>query len=258
MTIPAQVTNVQVADQFDSKHVLVSWVAVDSSFHPLGYYVYRGNVDDFTKAVKVNATLVTIPQLLAEQLQGLRENWYYFVTCVNLTGASLPSVSVLAGGSQYTNTARGNIKFIVPEIIRRRRIMLDLDGEDGYILIKKVSGTRCTCWDSRRASGLPDCPACYGTYYDGGYVKLTSKFRITSQAELMARQELGRVIEYKPRGWLVTYPIVKTSDVLVRKDNKRMRIINVTDGRVGGVLTRIAFDLQELEPSDPVYAFPVT
>lgn len=256
MAVPGKVTNVQVFDQYDGAHLLVSWDLVAATPSVTEYRVYRSLTSDFSQATLANGG-ITILQQLVDQAQTIRETWYYFVTAKNADGESAPSDPVASNRVMFTNTAVGNIKWLVPEVIRRRRLILTLDGEDGHFLLRKVSGERCSCFEPRRAQGDPRCPICYGVYFVGGYVVIPTRFRIMNRQELKVRQEMGLQLDNKPRGWNVTYPLVKSMDVLVQKNNRRLRVLEVYPGLVNGVLTRQTFSLQELEPTDPMYLKPV-
>lgn len=200
MAVPGKVLDVQVADQFDGKHILVSWSAVPVSPIPTGYSVYKSLTEDFGQAVLV-ASGITITQHLVDVVQTIRETWYFSVTCTNLDGTGPASDPVSSNYSQFKNVSQGNMKFLIPEVIRRRHLILTLDGEDGYFLLRKVSGTRCACFEPRRAQGDPRCTECYGTYFVGGYVVIPTRFRIMTRQELKVRQEMGLQLDNKPRGW---------------------------------------------------------
>lgn len=256
MALPGIVTGVSVADQFDGRNQLVSWTPVLSSPNVLEYRVYRSLTTSFADR-ELSLGAITVAQALVPDLQTIRETWYYFVVAVNADGEGIPSVPVSSNFSQFSNVVEGNMRFLIPEVIRRRRLILTLDGEDGYYLLRKVSGTRCSCFEPRRASGDPRCLECFGVWFTGGYVVFPVRFRIMNRQELKVRQEMGLQLDNKPRGWLVTYPLVHSMDVLVRQNNQRSRVLEVYPGFVNGVLTRQTFSLQELEPTDPIYLKPV-
>lgn len=257
MAKPQKVINGRVIDQLDMKNVLLVWSPVPSSPPLLGFDVYRSLTDQFADAVKVNTALVVVAQYLASEPQTLRQDAFYFIVAVNRDGESEPSDAIPVNAGSYQSGLVGNMQFIVPEFMRRRRLILDLDGEEAVFLLRRVAGTFCSCYDAVRMTASARCPICYGTTFVGGYVPISTKMRVLSPtAELKSRREMGLEIDNKTRAWLVTYPLVHSMDVVVRLNNQRYRITEVTPGITGGVLTRQTFVIDEIEPHDAAYLVP--
>lgn len=258
MAVPAAITGVTTVNPLDGLHMTVTWsVSLDTV---LGYNVYRSLTQIFTNAVKVNTALINILQYTDVINQDLRQDFWYFVTAVNTSGESLPSTPALANAySTFSLTTTGNIKYVVAEFIRRRDKLLALNGEDAVLLVKKVAGTRCSCWDVQYNQGKADHDACWGTSWVGGFVKIyPARIRVVGVKTLRTRQDMGIVLDNRPQVRAALYPLYHSGDILVRSNNLRYRVQDVSPGLIDGVLTRQTFFLKEIEPSDTVYRIPVT
>lgn len=258
MAVPTKIDGVIVTNPLDSLHMTVSWnISLELV---LGYNIYRSLTKSFVNAVKVNTALVVILQFTDTINQNLRQDFWYFVTAVNLDGESLPSDPAPANVyNAFTLTTHGNIRYIAQEAIRRREKILDFDGEDAVLLVKKVAGVRCSCWDVQYNQGTADDPNCWGTSWVGGYVKIyPARIRVVGIKTLRTRADMGIVLDNKPRVHAGLYPLYHSQDIIVRRNNLRYRVTDINPGIIDGVLTRQTFSIAEITPGDVVYRIPVT
>ncbi len=147
------------------------------------------------------------------------------------------------------------------EIRNRTLALLQNDGEDVYLMKRRWSGKRCpACWDEMAQQAQARCPVCFGTGWIGGYYpKISIKVRIVPEGRVVVVYEEGLRKEYEPRSWTIWTPRLRDRDIIIRKNNQRFEILNVTDfPRWRGLRTRQDFDTKLLVPEDIVHAVPVT
>jgi len=154
------------------------------------------------------------------------------------------------------------------EIRRRAVFILQNDGEDCKLLIRRIQGTICPYFKDSQAEG--QCPSplgktksdinkCYNTGYVGGYydaIDLKVRFVATGMKQLV--QEAGRRIEYQPRSWTMWTPKLKDHDFIVTKRNERFEIGGVNEiTRWRGLAVRQEFDTYLRPMTDPIYEIDV-
>jgi hypothetical protein len=252
MSVPSKVPNVRVFNPLDGLTATIQWDIVINLSAVLGYNVYRGLTVNFADASRVNVAPLTITQFqdVLPQGQVIRQQYYYFVTAFNADGESLPSdPAAYDPFTSFSAPTWNQQAYILKEFIRRKFIIMGRTGEQVKYFIRKVAGSRCSCWDPIRNSVTdPNCTLCFGTTYQGGYVRIDTTMRVLGSQEQRSRKELGIEITNQPAGWTIVYPIMAPQDILVRKNNLRYRITTVTPTINSGVLTEQGFTMKELEP----------
>lgn len=153
------------------------------------------------------------------------------------------------------------------EIRRRKLWLVQQDGEDIYLVKRKVEGDKCPYWqdDARQCEyplGSPEGEdACYGTGIIGGYhPSVLIKARIVPAMQGVQLIDAGMRIAFTPRSWTIWTPRVANWDFLVRRDGRRLEITNVQRQNFRGLITHQLFDVTERPPSptDLIYRVPIS
>jgi hypothetical protein len=258
---PATPQGVLVTNPLTDNDLVVSWQTSPTPI--LGYNVYR-SLSRQGPAVKLNVSLIVITFYDdATANQRVRTDYWYSVTAVDQTGESAPSDPVQqnpeANNNSQTNLPQaGNLVemnqvAILTEGVRRNEILLRRGGETVNVYIRRTAGTRCVNFDNIRiACKLPNCPFCFGVGYDGGYDKYAKVLMKIEPFEQQVRLTEGgvQIISGAP-SWVTTFPIVKPGDVVTRTlNNRRYEIQNLETKVSRGIITRQAFTLNEILPTE--------
>lgn len=165
-----------------------------------------------------------------------------------------------------------NIFAVVDEGLRRKAIVLNGIASEGYVgigervsfLLKKSSGTRCSCYSVEKGEARFRCVLCYGIGWLGGYDLVQYDLdgnplyiKINEVKRVLTPDEPGEIVEQSPDFWILTYPILSTGDIIVRKGNLRYMVEGIDADKVAGVLVRQAGNMKELESGHIVYSFEV-
>lgn len=264
---------VWVERPFDRNELDVYWLppVFRRDIHPKGYNVYRSQCplpvigQDNVEGPLNTLGLVTVTMFQDTTVDVYSpEVWYYIVTQVLEDGREVAIEEPVTIHNYLHNPLGRRTKTIsMPRVFleykRRKHIILSNDAEYVDILMRRQSGTRCSCYDpSYESAGNSACPDCYGVGWDGGYVSLRDVLmRVYSVKETLERQPDGLKLKSNPTGWLVDFPILRAGDVVVRKNGERLEISNVDFNIHQGILTEQGFDLFLYEPTHPVYGFGV-
>jgi hypothetical protein len=147
------------------------------------------------------------------------------------------------------------------EITRRKKLGLNIYGNNIAILKHKTFGTRCsTCWDTtlyRRS--IEDCIDCYDTGWLGGFFKpIVVKAVISPVTEETQVTVFG---EWNTGNTLLTmanYPVLNNKDILVDKTNRRFRIEQVVPTEFRNALITQRARISFIDKADIVYKYPIT
>jgi hypothetical protein len=99
---------------------------------------------------------------------------------------------------------------------------LNLFGDYFILLKKKTSGTKCSCYDEDRKSGVSDCPLCFGVGFVGGYDQDPNFYRVSLSLPTMMMRvtKWGIIIDDSPIGWVSYSCDVKIGDVIAITDEE--------------------------------------
>lgn len=157
------------------------------------------------------------------------------------------------------NDGPHNIERYFLEIRERNRWILEMGGERVLLLKRKYFGTRCPNFDQIRKHDLQSDDICYGTGWVGGYFKpIEIMVSLMNPAQENAViEEFGRRRSFKPSSWCLWEPLLTNGDLLIRKNNQRFVITNVTQCRFRSYVTHQRFEMAEVERNSPIYKVPV-
>lgn len=240
----------------------------------IGFNVYRARSPQPSASPEwVNLTPVPVTATVFQDLTvDLSTNaiWWYRVEEVYLT---LPStyfyrdVEVPVNQNSFVNGfgVEPYPDITVPQVTRewrrRKYIMLNRNAELSALLVRKVAGTRCVCFDREYESTqkATDCPSCYGTGWEGGYEVLRDVLiRIVPINESLKLQPDGLILDSNPKFWLVDFPLIRDTDILVRRNGLRYQTQDMEYLTTQGILTEQTGSLIKLESTHVVYGFSIT
>jgi hypothetical protein len=249
--LPLPPTGLSVVNLLDTHSLSLQWIA--STDPIVGYNVYRSPSSGGT-FVKINNTLVSVNDYIDSSIdQKIRTDYWYYVTSVD-------ALSVESAPSNIETdrvTDPGPLRYVLKEIIRRQKIILNNDGEYVHVLIRKTVGNRCVNFDLRRSQATfhDDACGCYGTNWVGGYDVIPNVLiRLARAQSQIDFKNYGRDIIATPRGWATNSPLIHPNDVIVDSQNRRYEVSSIAQYTpAGGLVTRQDLQLTELEPSHMVY-----
>lgn len=253
---------VWVQRPFRLDEIDVYWIP--SAHGVVGYNIYRSTnpAAPVTELTKLNTAPVTIPLYRDTTVDPERFPFYYYTVMeIQGTGDEVAIDSPASLQSMYWNSARRedvvSIPRVLNEFIYRKYLLLRNTGEVVDLLIRKVSGQRCPSYNPEYEQSIP-CPLCFDTGWIGGYDRVRDvQLRILPSSQQYLQTPYGRAIKTQPTGWLAEWPLLRNGDVVVRADNTRYTVMNLSLLITQGILTEQDFDLAFIDPSNAVYQLEV-
>jgi hypothetical protein len=244
-------------DQID-----IYWVPRDQ--YPEGYNVYRSTnpAAPITELTKLNASPVEVPFYQDKTVDADRFPFYYYtVTEILGTGDEVPLEVPVSLQSQFWHSARPSDIIDMPRIfgewVRRKYIILDKTAEVVTLLVRKVSGERCSSYNDKYEQSVP-CDLCFDTGWVGGFdVVRDVPMRILPTAQQYVKTPYGQAFKTQPQAWLAEWPLMRNGDVVVRQDNTRYAVMNLSMQLSQGVITEQGFELAFIEPSNAAYKLEI-
>jgi hypothetical protein len=264
---------IYVESPFDRQELDIYWSPLPPAINHgtlLGYNVYRARSPQPIaslewKLLNPGAIPVTINLFrdLSEDPSYLNV-WWYRVQEIYSDGftreVDAPTNLNSRVNSVGTNETVMSVQQITREWRRRKYVILRRTSELVQLLVKRVAGEHCKCFDPEYESGSKDvdCPECFGTGWTGGYEVLTDIFmRILEPPETLQVRADALTLVTTPKAWLVDFPIVRDGDIVVRRNNWRYEVKNPRLLMTQGILTEQQFDIDRRETTDIVYTFPL-
>lgn len=128
-------------------------------------------------------------------------------------------------GGEYNGFRGFNV---YDRMLAQEEMLIEATGEP-VILLKRIwDGLTCSCMNNRKVSPkIRSCPSCYGTGYEGGYIKYDYPRRADGRI-LVSFKEAAEDLkhgekehlqqEFEPAAWTLAQPTIKDRDLLVRFD----------------------------------------
>lgn len=158
-------------------------------------------------------------------------------------------------------TMRAEASLEAREMVRRFALALrEYIGRVVIVFPVRTFGTRCpTCWDPIRMRQTKDrCRDCYDTGYAGGFLSpYRTWMQIDPSAQGIQITEAGELADVKSTARALPYPILKSNDIIVESENRRWRVMNVTNTERLRSPVHSELQLHEIVKHDIVYALPV-
>jgi len=159
------------------------------------------------------------------------------------------------------NKGSHNKEFYFLSIRNRYKWLLDMSGEKVLLYKRKYEGTRCPNFDQVRKTNQQHEQdlVCYGTGYVGGYFKPIEIVvsLLTPVTQQVVLEEYGRRRVFKPTSWTLWEPLITTGDILVKRNNQRLWITDVSVTKWKSYILRQNFSTTEIERNNAIYNIPI-
>jgi len=136
-----------------------------------------------------------------------------------------------------------HINWIWRSALQRNQWMIDHEGEEVQVFLRKWAGKLCSCQKDDFHS--PGCPKCFGVGYDGGYYgpyvyQLALEDSFTQD---MVRDDQGFQEDISYSAWSIPFPVIRTGDLIVRADGRRLVVGPVTNTTASGSIIQQSYSL---------------
>lgn len=137
--------------------------------------------------------------------------------------------------------------------------MEEIDGRRMWILPARTFGQRCSCWSpilkKRTRSG---CITCFDTGFVRGYLSPIETWgQLDPSAKSEQRMTVGATQQSNTTGRFPFYPMLKPDDLIIEAENRRWRVVTLTQTEKGRAPIHQEVQLQEVEPKDIEFAIPL-
>lgn len=144
----------------------------------------------------------------------------------------------------------------------RRHMMLlfrEFAGRRCWVLPVRTFGQRCDCWNAtlqqRRRSG---CVACYDTSFVRGYLSpIETWMQIDPSPKSEQTTNTGPQQQSNTTARTPYFPEIKPRDVIVEGENRRWRVVQVSQTEQVRAAVHQELQLHEIPPKDVEFAIPL-
>jgi hypothetical protein len=151
-----------------------------------------------------------------------------------------------------------SMDYIQAEMVRRNQWIFEQVGEPSWLLIRKTKGEPCGCVNPETMEAKTACKICHETGIVGGYYGPLDFLFIDPDSEATKVLDEGGVkVERTSKSYLGPSPIVKSGDLVVRRNGERSVIGPVTYKSPRGVLLQQEFTVEILPPGSTRYLIPL-
>lgn len=187
----------------------------------------------------------------------LNTNLQYFYR-VKITDLDTGEVSTSASYGYKARTP-DRWAFAIDEI-ERKYIENVIDNKMAYLVQKKRTGARCSCWNPNRESVNDQyCELCYGSGFFGGYYNPTpikiGNYNPSNFQRVYSPTEDGDTITTQ-RIWVRNFPKVENDDIIVDEEDRYI-ITSHTDTIKNHHLIRQICTMELLPRTNIIYRFPI-
>lgn len=149
---------------------------------------------------------------------------------------------------------------ITLELRRHMQLLFkEFNGRRCWILPERTFGMRCSCWNptlnKRTRSG---CVTCFDTGFVRGYMSpIESWIQIEPNAKSEQQSAVGGQQQSNTTAKAAWYPTLKPRDIIVEAENRRWRVVTVTQTENGRATVHQELQLHEIPPKDIEYKIPL-
>lgn len=152
-----------------------------------------------------------------------------------------------------------------PDIIAlelRRHVQLlmhEFAGRRCWVLPVRTFGARCECWDKRLFKRTRSrCPACFDTGFMRGYmspIEVWMQFDPSSKSDQTSN--VGTMQQSNTTARIGYYPPLKPRDLIIEGENRRWKVVSVTQTEQGRAPVHQEIQLHEVPPRDIEFEVPL-
>jgi len=148
-----------------------------------------------------------------------------------------------------TMEVRRHINLLMQEFVGRRM----------WLLPVRTFGQRCDCWSPTLSKRIRSgCMRCYDTGFVRGYL---APIEVWAQIDPSPKTDqitnVGAMQQSNTTARIGYYPPLKPRDVLVEAENRRWRVVQVSQTEKGRAILHQELQLHEIPPRDIEYAIPI-
>jgi hypothetical protein len=149
---------------------------------------------------------------------------------------------------------------IAIELRRHMQLLFqEFAGRRCWILPARTFGQRCSCWNptlgARTRSG---CVTCYDTGFVRGYMSpIESWIQIDPSPKTQQHLNVGKTQQVNTTMRLAFYPPVKPNDLVIEGENRRWKVVTVTQTEQGRAPVHQEVQLHEVPPKDIEFKVPL-
>jgi hypothetical protein len=146
------------------------------------------------------------------------------------------------------------------ELRRHMQLLFrEASGRRCWVLPERTYGQRCSCWNptlqKRTRSG---CVTCYDTGFVRGYLSpIESWIQIEPSAKSEQQSAVGGQQQSNTTAKAAWYPTLKPRDIIVEGENRRWRVVTVSQTENGRATVHQELQLHEIPPKDIEYKIPI-
>lgn len=149
---------------------------------------------------------------------------------------------------------------IAADILRQEDVLFrEFVGRRCWLYPVRTFGPACSCFDPHlnrrtRSGHLP----CYGTGWLGGFLSPVEVFvQIDPEPKQVSLTSLGEQQNSNTLARMISFPPVCPRDILVESENRRWRVVSVSETQRLRAVVRQELQLHEIPRGDIEYALPV-
>lgn len=184
-------------------------------------------------------------------------NFYYQILVTNVPTGS----QQIFGGADGLPVSRAPDPDLIALELRRHMQLLfrEFAARRCWVLPVRTFGQRCSCWNptlrNRTRSG---CQLCYDTSFVRGYLSpIESWVQMDPSPKSEQNTNVGAQQQSNTTARLAYYPPLKPRDILVEPENRRWRVVSVSQTEQGRAAVHQEVQLHEVPPKDIEFAIPI-
>jgi hypothetical protein len=146
------------------------------------------------------------------------------------------------------------------EIRRHMQLLMhEFAGRMCWILPVRTFGQRCSCFDrTLGAKTRSGCRTCYDTGFVRGYLSpIEAWAQIDPSPKADQTSQVGNMQQSNTTGRMGYYPPLKPDDVIVEAENRRWRVVTVTQTEKSRAALHQELGLHEIQPKDIEFDIPI-
>lgn len=151
------------------------------------------------------------------------------------------------------------IDYVMKEMIRRNRWLLEQAGERVKVFTRKWMGEKCSDYEDSHGQSHQDCDTCFGTSYVNGYSGPYDIIIAPPESEKSIELlDMGLHIRYAFETWTGPFPLLNERDVIVRQNNERYIVGPVNPQGFRGTILQQHFTIEYIDEKDIRYKIGIT
>lgn len=149
---------------------------------------------------------------------------------------------------------------IALELRRHHQLLFqEFAGRRCWVLPVRTSGQRCSCWNpALKARTRSGCLTCFDTGFVRGYLHPIEQWlQIDPSAKTKQVMAPGATQQSNTTMRMAYYPPLKPDDVIIEAENRRWRVVSVTQTEKGRATLHQEVALHEIPPKDIEFKIPL-